>query len=152
MEEKQINTRTLGGWLILVQIIIILNAISWVGNLQTYYGLLGEKDKLIKVQNPADPALYTNFIYYELASSLVMTFLSFAVFYYFFKRNRNFPLFMTVFLALQIIVEALTFIIFSSIIPDNNIIYQRIGFTIAVSAMLIVYIRVSKRVRLTFIH
>lgn len=153
MEEKKINTRTLGGWLILIQIIIILNAISWVGNLQTYYGLLGEKDKLIKSQNPADPGLYTAFIYYELAASLVMTFLSFGTFYYFFKRNRNFPIIMTVYLSLQIILEGLTFVIFSSIIPaDNNIIYQRFGFTAAISVILIFYVWLSKRVKLTFIH
>jgi hypothetical protein len=153
MEEKKINTRTLGGWLILVQIIIILNAISWVGNLQTYYGLLGEKDKLIKSQNPSDPGLYVTFIYYELAASLVMTFLSFAAFYYFFKRNRNFPVILTIYLSLQIILEGLSFMIFSSIIPPgNNIIYQRFGFTAAISVILIFYVWLSKRVKLTFIH
>src|SRR5688572_18241212 len=80
MEEKQINTRTLGGWLILIQIFIILNAISWVGNLQMFYGIYGEKDTLIKAQNIQDPGLYNAFIYYELAMSLLLTFGGFLVF------------------------------------------------------------------------
>ena len=88
-EKKEINTRTLGGWLIAVQAFIILNAISWVGNLQMYYKLLGEKDVLIKEKPAADAGLLNVFVYYELASSLVFAFLCFVVFYFFYKRNRN---------------------------------------------------------------
>lgn len=152
MEEKEINTRTLGGWLILIQIFIILNAISWVGNLQTYYGLYGEKDILIKKENISDPALHNTFIYYELASSLLFAFGAFVVFYYFFKRNRHFPLIMTIYLILEVIAETLTVIIFSSIIPDKNIIYQKLAFTAVIAVSIIVYLKVSKRVKLTFIH
>lgn len=53
--KNEINTRTLGGWLIAIQVFIILNAISWVTNLQLYYKLLGEKEILIKEKTSATP-------------------------------------------------------------------------------------------------
>lgn len=152
MEEKQINTRTLGGWLILIQIFIILNAISWVGNLQLFYGIYGEKDKLIKAQNITNPSLYTAFIYYELAASIIFTFGAFLVFYYFFKRNIRFPLIMIVYLIAEVLSEGLSFVVFGSMIPDKSLIYQKFGFTVVIAAAIIVYLRVSKRVKLTFIH
>jgi hypothetical protein len=152
MEEKQINTRTLGGWLILIQIFIILNAISWVGNLQMFYGIYGEKDTLIKAQNIQDPGLYNAFIYYELAMSLLLTFGAFLVFYYFFKRNKNFPLIMTVYLIIEVAAEGLSFLLFGSMIPDKALIYQKFGFTFVIAVAIIIYLKVSKRVKLTFIH
>ena len=150
--NKEINTRTLGGWLILIQIFIILNAISWVKNLQIFYGLLGEKDALMKSQNITDTASYNTFIYYELAASLVLTFLSFMIFYYFFKRNRHFPLMMTVFLVFEIVIEVISLILFSHLAGDPSFMWQKIIFSSAVAVLIIVYLRVSKRVRLTFIH
>ena len=152
MQEKEINTRTLGGWLIPVQIFIILNAMSWLKNLQIFYGLLGEKDALIKSQNISDPSLYNAFVYYELAASLVFAFLSFAVFYYFFKRNRHFPLMMIVFLVIEIIAELLSILIFGSIINDTSFIWQKIIFSFVIAVLIIVYLKISKRVKLTFIH
>jgi hypothetical protein len=150
--EKQINTRTLGGWLIPIQVFIILNAMSWLRNLQVFYGLLGEKDILIKGMKITNPNLYVNFIYYELAVSLVFTFLSFVVFYYFFKRNRYFPLMMTLFLILEVIAESVSFILFSSLGTQQDMMIQKLIFKGVVSVLIIVYLRISKRVKLTFIH
>jgi hypothetical protein len=150
--EKQINTRTLGGWLIPIQVFIILNAMSWLRNLQVFYGLLGEKDILIKGMKITNPNLYVNFIYYELAVSLVFTFLSFVVFYYFFKRNRYFPLMMTLFLILEVIAESISFILFSSLGTQQDMMIQKLIFKGVVSVLIIVYLRISKRVKLTFIH
>src|SRR5438045_507747 len=100
---KNINVRTLGGWLMAVQVFIILNALSWLRNLQVFYGLYGDKDNLIRTEGASNPSLYNTFIYFELASSIVFTFLSFMAFYYFFKRNSYFPLLMTVYLILEIL-------------------------------------------------
>ena len=152
MEKKKINTRTLGGWLILIQIFIILNAISWLKNLQIFYGLLGEKDTLMKSQNITDTSLYNTFIYYELAASLVFTFLSFVVFYYFFKRNRNFPLMMTIFLILELIAELVSLLLFGNLAADSTFMWQKIIFSFVIAVLMIVYLRISKRVKLTYIH
>jgi hypothetical protein len=152
MAEKEINTRTLGGWLILIQIFIILNAITWVGNLQLFYGILGQKEALVKSQNISDPSLYYTFIYYELGMSLLLTFGAFVVFYYFFKRNKNFPMIMTVYLIIEVVIEGLSFLIFGHLIPDKTLIYQKFGFTAVIAVAIIVYLRVSKRVKVTFIH
>ncbi|MCI0449826.1 MAG: DUF2569 domain-containing protein [Chlorobi bacterium] len=152
MVKKEISTKTLGGWLIPIQIFIILNAISWVRNLQIFYGLLGEKEVLIKSQNITDPEKYFTFIYYELAVSLIFTFLSFVLFYYFFKRNKYFPLMMTIFLITEVIAESLSFILFGSLIPVQEIVIQKLAFSSVIAIIIIVYLKVSKRVKLTFIH
>lgn len=152
MAEKEINTRTLGGWLILIQIFIILNAIMWVKNLQLFYDILGKKEILVKEQSAADPSTYFAFIYYELGMSLLLTFGAFVVFYYFFKRNKNFPLIMTIYLITEVVIEGLSFLIFGHLIPDKTLIYQKFGFTFVIAAAIIVYLRVSKRVKVTFIH
>jgi hypothetical protein len=149
---KKIDTRTLGGWLILIQVFIILNAFSWLNNLQLYYKLLGEKDQLIKDKGVSDPSIYITFIYYELASSLIFTFGTFAVFYYFFKRNSYFPLIMTIYLAAEVLVEGLSFLLFSSIAGESALIWQKLIFSAVISVFIIIYLRVSKRVKVTFIH
>jgi hypothetical protein len=150
MVSKEINTRTLGGWLIPLQIFIILNAMSWIRNLQIFYGLLGEKEVLIKAQNISNPEAYSAFIYYELALSLLFTFLSFVLFYYFFKRNRYFPLMMTVFLIVEVVAESLSFIFFGSLAGNRELIVQKLSFSLVITIVIIVYLKVSKRVKLTF--
>lgn len=152
MAQKEINTRTLGGWLIAIQVFIILNAITWIGNLQMFYQMLGKKDILIKDKNITDPSLYITFIYYELAASLIFAFLAFVVFYYFFKRNHLFPVIITIYLILEVIVEGLSFLIFSSIASDHTLLWQKFISTIVIAAAIIIYMKISKRVKLTFIH
>ncbi|MEO8514373.1 MAG: DUF2569 family protein [Ignavibacteria bacterium] len=151
MEKKEINTRTLGGWLIAIQVFIIINAISWVGNLQLFYKLLGEKDTLIKEKPQTDASLLNIFVYYELASSLVFTFLAFVVFYYFFKRNKNFPLYMTIYLIFEVVVEALSYILFGHLASDPAIMWQKLAFSFVIAVVIIFYLKRSERVKETFI-
>jgi hypothetical protein len=151
-KEKNINVRTLGGWLIPVQILIILNALIWLKNLQTFYALLGEKDNLIKAQNSINASLYNTFIYFELASSILFTFLSFAIFYYFFKRNKFFPLMMTIYLFLELVIDTASYFIFMPITGQQDIVWQQLIFRAVVAVLVIIYLRVSLRVKMTFIH
>lgn len=151
MAEKEINTRTLGGWLIVIQIFIILNAISWAGNLQLYYRLLGEKDNYLREKGITDTGIYTAFAYYELAASLVFTFGAFGVFYYFFKRNTHFPLIMTIYLIAEVIVEAVSYFLFSHLSTDPSMMIQKLAFSFVIAVFVIVYLKISKRVKLTFI-
>ena len=151
MAKKEINTRTLGGWLIPIQVFIIVNAISWVGNLQLYYELLGKTDSYLKEKQITDTAVYTVFVYYELAASLVFAFGSFVVFYFFYKRNRYFPAVMIIFLAAEVVVEAVSYFLFSHLAPDNTLMLQKLIFSIAVAALIIVYLKISERVKLTYI-
>lgn len=150
--KKQINSASLGGWLIPIQIFIILNAISWIKNLQIFYNLLSEKQTLIN-QKPLDMMKLTEFfIYYELAVSLIFSFFSFAVFYYFFKRNKLFPILMITYLILEIILETVSLIIFRNLYEDYNFIIQKFIFTIVIASLIILYLLKSERVKLTFIH
>ena len=149
--KKEINTRTLGGWLIAIQVFIILNAMSWVGNLQLFYKLLGEKDAYIKEKPQTDAALLNIFVYYELAASLLFAFGAFMVFYYFFKRNSRFPLIMTIYLIAEVIIEALSYVLFSHLASDPTIMWQKLAFSGVVAILIIFYLRRSERVKKTFI-
>ncbi len=151
MEKKEINTRTLGGWLIAIQVFIIVNAISWVGNLQLFYKLLGEKDMLIKEKPQTDAALLNVFVYYELASSLIFAFLAFVVFYFFYKRNRNFPLIMIIYLIAEVVVESLSYILFGHLASDPTIMWQKLAFSLVIAIVIIIYLKRSVRVKETFI-
>ena len=66
---KGINS--VGGWLMVIQVFIFLNAYGWIRNLQVFSALFGEKDNLIRSQGISNPALYNAFIYYELAASII---------------------------------------------------------------------------------
>jgi len=149
--EKQINTKTLGGWLIAVQVFLIMNAISWVRNLQMYYELFGKKDELIKEKGISDPGIYTAFIYYELAASLLFAFGAFISFWYFFKRNSYFPLIMTIYLIAEVVVEGVSFLAFGSLADDQSLLWEKFGFTALIAVSFIIYLRRSKRVKQTFI-
>jgi hypothetical protein len=150
-DKKEINTRTLGGWLIAVQAFIILNAISWVGNLQVYYKLLGEKDVLIKQKPPEDAMLLNVFIYFELAASLIFAFLCFVVFYFFYKRNTKFPLILIIYLIAEVVIEGLSYVIFGHLSNDPVLMLQKLAFSVVVAVAIIVYLKRSERVKQTFI-
>jgi len=149
-EIKGINN--LSGWLSVVQIFIILNAFGWIRNLQLFYGLLGEKDKLIKDLKIADPSLYSFFIYYELAVSLVLIFFTVILVYYMFKRSKYFPMIFIIYLILDLVVEALVLVLFSSVAETPLIAKEKLIVGAAIAVLLIVYIKISKRVKVTFIH
>ncbi len=151
-KEKVLNTDTLGGWLILIQVFIILNAITWIGNLQLFYKLLGEKDVLIKGKGAADPFLYNVFVYYELAASLVFAFLSFVVFYFFYKRNRRFPLYIMIYVIAEVVIEGIAFLVFGSLADNPALLWQKLAFKTVVAAAISIYVWKSKRVKLTFVH
>jgi len=149
--KKVFDTRSLGGWLIAIQAFIILNAISWVGNLQMYYGIYGEKDNLIKQKPPQDAWLLNIFVYYELASSLVFAFLCFVVFYYFYKRNKRFPLIFTIYLVAEIIVEGLSYILFAHLSDNPVLMLQKLAFSLVLAVVIIIYLKRSERVKQTFV-
>ena len=146
------NIQNLAGWLSAVQVFIILNAFGWLRNLQLFYGLLEEKDKLIETQKMADPSLYNFFIYYELGASLLFVFLSAALIYYMFKRSKYFPNMLIVFLVLDLAAEALVLVLFSSVSAVPLIADEKLIAGAAIAVLLIVYIKISKRVKATFIY
>src|SRR5438552_629208 len=129
--RKNINVKTLGGWLIPVQIFIILNTLYWLKRVQVFYELLGEKDSLMKTQNISNPALYNSFMYYEVFAGIFFTALSFIVVYLFFKRIRYFPLTMIVYLILQVAAEAAPYLIYKPILGQQDVLLPLIIGAIA---------------------
>ena len=145
---KGINS--ISGWLIAVQVFIILNAFGWIRNLELFFGLLGEKDKLIESQKIADPFLYNAFIYYEIAASVIFTVFSVAVVYYMIKRAEFFPTMFIIYIVLNLAVEAFVLVIFNTVSETPLITAEKLVFSVVIGAILIIYIKFSKRVKQTF--
>jgi hypothetical protein len=146
------STNSISGWLILIQIFIVLNAFGWIRNLQLFYGLLGEKDKLIQTQRLSDPFLYNAFIYYEIIASLIFIAFSIILVYYMFKRSKFFPIMFIVYLVLDLFAEALVVAVFSSLSDAPLITKEKLIFGLVIAVLLITYTRFSKRVKMTFIN
>lgn len=145
---KGINS--VSGWLIAVQVFIILNAFGWLRNMELFFGLLGEKDKLIESQKIADPFLYNAFMYYEIAASVIFTVFSIAVVYYMIKRAKFFPSMFIIYIVLNLAVEAFVLLIFNEVSETPLITKEKLIFSVVIGVILIIYIRVSKRVKQTF--
>ena len=145
---KGINS--ISGWLIAVQVFVILNAFGWIRNMELFFGLLGEKDKLIESQKISDPFLYNAFIYYEITASLIFTVFSVAVVYYMIKRAKFFPSMFIIYIVLNLAVEALVLVIFNEVSETPLITKEKLIFSVVIGVILIIYIKVSKRVKQTF--
>jgi len=145
---KGINS--ISGWLIAVQVFIILNAFGWIRNMELFFGLLGEKDKIIESQKIADPFLYNAFIYYEIAASIIFTVFSVALVYYMIKRSRYFQVMFIVYIVLDLLAEALVLVVFNSISETPLITTEKLIFSLAIGVIFIIYVRISKRVKQTF--
>lgn len=149
---KEINTKILGGWLILVQAYIIFNLVVWLKDLNLFWGLLKEKDKMLEAlgSNP-NIGLYTTFIYFEVVVSIVFTLAMFAMFFIFFKKWRVFPKLMISVLTLQIASEAFSYFYFGPISGYQESLLQKLVFSAFVALILIGYLVMSKRVKMTFV-
>lgn len=151
--EKDVDLKginSISGWLIAVQVFIILNAFGWIRNMDLFFGLLGEKDKLIESQKIANPFLYNAFIYYEITASIIFTVFSVAVVYYMIKRAKFFPSMFIIYIVLNLVVEAFVLVIFSEVSETPLITKEKLIFSVVIGVLLIIYIKVSKRVKQTF--
>lgn len=149
---KEINTKILGGWLILVQAYIIFNTVVWLKDAQLFYGILDKKDYLIAaLGNNPNLGLYKIFIYFEFISSIFYVLVSFALFFIFFKRSKYFPKLMIALLALQIITETFSYFYFGPISGYQENLLQKLLFSVVIAAAMGTYLVISKRVKLTFI-
>ncbi len=152
-DEEKTNFKSLGGWLIPLQVFIILNGISWFRNLELFMGLLNEKDKLIDKLHSSDPSVYLSFIYFEIITAVVMLAFTVALFYFMFRRYKLFKLLTIIYFITEVILEAAVIFIFSSRMDGIGAIpVEKIYFTAAISLLVIIYILKSRRVELTFIN
>ncbi len=151
LNEKSKSINNIGGWLMVVQVFIFLNAYGWVRNFQIFSGLLNEKDKLIQTQVITDAALYNYFIYYELAASIIFTVFSIALIYYMFKRSKLFPMLFVIYIILDLLTDGLVMLFFGSVSEAPAIIMQKLIFSLIITILLVSYIKFSRRVKETFI-
>jgi hypothetical protein len=148
--SDKIKTNPFGGWLILVQIILFLLIFGRLNDVQVFYGLLGEEDKLLKTQGITDPHLYTAFIYTELISGAILLLFAFILVYLFFKRIKYFPMLMIIFIIIDQLTEAAVYYLFHSLAQSGPFIFQKLIFGILIGLLIIFYLVMSNRVKLTF--
>lgn len=149
--EKLKSINTIGGWLMAVQVFIFLNAYGWIRNFQLFNSLLSEKEKIIQQGGITDPALYSYFIYYELAASIIFTVFSVVIIYYMFKRSKLFPMLFVIYIIADLLTDGLVLIFFGSVSEGPAIIQQKAIFSLVITIILVSYIRFSKRVKETFV-
>jgi hypothetical protein len=153
LDKENTKYYSLGGWLIPLQVFIILNGISWFRNLELFIGLLNEKDKLMETIHAQDPSIYMSFIYFEIVTAVVMLIFTIAMFYFMFRRYKLFKLLTIIYFITEVILEAAVIFIFSSRMEGIGAVpVEKIYFTAAIALLVIVYIIKSKRVELTFIN
>jgi hypothetical protein len=150
--EKEKDYKSLGGWLMALQVFILLNGISWLRYLQLYFGLLSEKDKLISDMHISTPAVYTSFIYFEITSAVVMLLFTVALIYYMFRMAKLFKLLMILYVSLEVVLEFAVYFIFGSMLQSiGSLPVEKMAFTVVIAGMIVYYILKSERVKLTFI-
>ena len=71
-------------------------------------------------------------------------------FFIFFKKWKLFPKLMIITLILQILSEAFSYFYFGPISGYQESLLQKLIFSSAIAVLLIVYLIISKRVKLTF--
>ena len=59
---------------------------------------------------------------------------------------------MIIYLVLELIIDTVSYFIFMPITGQMDIIWQKLIFSFIVAILLIVYLRISQRVKMTFIH
>jgi divalent metal cation (Fe/Co/Zn/Cd) transporter len=77
--------------------------------------------------------------------------MAFVVFYFFYKRNKNFPLIMIIYLIAELIIEAISYIVFGHLSNDPTLMLQKLAFSLVISIVIILYLKRSERVKQTFI-
>ena len=151
--QKQINTNYLAGWLIMVQVFIMVSVLQWIKNAQLYWGLLDEKDKLITaLGNNADKSFYISFVYYEFISSVVVCLAMLVSFTMFFKKSRHFPMILIITVILEVAAESISVFVFGSISGYMDQLVQRLVMGVIISICIVVYLIKSERVKLTFVR
>lgn len=143
--------RTLNGWLILVQIFLIVKAFVWIRNVELYLSVVDKKDELMKTLGTVDTGLYNFFVYFELMMSFICLCFYIIMIYYLFKRSKYFPKLAYIFLISEILLNIISTFIFVRIQPAEPAILWNLAVNFAVAVLLIIYLRNSVRVKLTFV-
>ena len=148
MEKKYTN---LNGWLILVQMFLIIKAFVWIRNVELYLNVFEKKDELLKTINVSNTGLYNFFVYFELVMSFLCLSFYIIMIYYLFKRSRFFPKLTNLFLISEILLNFISTFIFIQLQPVEPAIIWNLAVNFAVAVIMIVYLRNSARVKLTFV-
>ena len=148
MEKKY---RTLNGWLILVQMFLIVKAFVWIRNVELYLSVVDKKDELLKTLGAVDIGMYNIFVYFELIMSFVCLSFYIIMIYYLFKRSQFFPKLANIFIISEILLNIISTFIFIGIQPAEPAILWNLAVNFVVAVLLIIYLRNSVRVKLTFV-
>ncbi|MFI5144606.1 MAG: DUF2569 family protein [Ignavibacteria bacterium] len=151
MNTLEKKYRTLNGWLILVQMFLIIKAFVWIRNVELYLTVVDKKDELLKTINVSDTGLYNIFVYFELVMSFLCLFFYIILIYYMFKRSRFFPKLANLFLISEILLNFISTFIFIQLQPIEPAIIWNLAVNFVVAVLMIIYLRNSVRVKMTFV-
>lgn len=145
MENEEKKYRRIGGWLHVLQIGLLLNAFSWLRNVQLFLGLKEEYG------NKIGEAARMSFIWFELVASFVMLGFSVIVIFYFFKTRRVVILLLPIYLSFELLEELLVYFLFGHLTGNMEMVLYKVIFSIAVIGLTAVYWFKSERVKRTFV-
>ena len=148
MEKKYTN---LNGWLIIVQMFLIIKAFVWIRNVELYLNVFEKKDELLKTINVSNTGLYNIFVYFELVMSFLCLSFYIIMIYYLFKRSRFFPKLTNLFLISEILLNFISTFIFIQLQPIEPAIIWNLAVNFVVAVLMIIYLRNSVRVKFTFV-
>lgn len=145
--KNKYKYKRLGGWLGVLQVALLVNAFSWLRNVQLFLGLKEEFGNKISTE-----VIRMNFIWFELISSFVMLGFSAIVIYYFMKRKIVFKILILVYLAFEVIVELLVFFLFAGLTTNQEFGLYTLLFKVVIAGLIAGYILKSERVQKTFVE
>ncbi len=148
MDRKYKN---INGWLFAVQIFLIVKAFIWIRNVQLYLGILDKKDEMLTSMGITEPGLYNIFVYYEVVTSFLCLSFYIIMVYYMFKRSRLFPKLTYIFLVSEFIINIISTTIFIQILPIEASIMWNLIVNFVIAVIILIYLKYSERVKLTFI-
>ncbi|RPI17524.1 MAG: DUF2569 family protein [Ignavibacteriae bacterium] len=152
-QEKVKDYKSIGGWLMVLQVFILLNGISWLRNIQLFFGLLGEKEKLIDEMHISAPGAYTAFIYFEIVAAIVMLLFTITLIYYMFKMAKVFKLLVIIYVAVEVVLEFLVYFLFGPMLQTiGSIPVEKMAFSVVIAGLITFYILTSIRVKETFVR
>ncbi len=112
---------------------------------------LVSKNEMLTSMGITEPNLYNIFVYYEVVTSFLCLSFYIIMVYYMFKRSRLFPRLTYIFLVSEFILNFISTIIFLQILPIEASIMWNLIVNFVIVVIILIYLKYSERVKLTFI-
>ena len=141
----------IGGWLLLPIIYLFLTVIFSVGYFIISFLLINSGEWTEVVNSPEVHPHFEKAIYFEIACNALLLFISIYLIIIFFKKKKFFPKAIISYSVLNMILDIVDALLINNVNPVNEPASTSVS-SFVLSIIWIIYFRVSKRVRNTFVH